>query len=224
MGEPIYAPDFEQFVELAKQGNVVPVYRTLLSDTLTPVSAFSKLVPSEHAFLLESVIGGEKIARYSFVGAAPFGLFEAFRNHVRLSIDGHTEVRDCDDPLAELERLMETYRAVHLPELPRFVAGAVGYAAYDAVRYTEYLPDAPEDDRGLADLLFGLYDTMIVFDHITKTVKAVVSARIGDGHLRETYDETCTRIDELCRRLAAPTDLRPVDIRIAGDDEVRPQQ
>ncbi len=169
-----YRPTLEEFAELAGRGNTVPVYLQLLSDDLTPVSAFARVADrTDHAFLLESVIGGEQIARYSFIAAEPAAMFEATRDRVTITRDGRTETQTSDDPLKLLEACLADYRAVHLPELPRFCGGAVGYAGYDAVRYVEHLPDAPPDDRGLPDLSFGIYDRMVIFDHVSKTSNVV---------------------------------------------------
>jgi len=173
-------PDFENFKRLAERGNTVPVYGQLLGDNLTPVTAFAAISEdSGHAFLLESVVGGEKIARYSFLGAGPRLTFEATRQEVTVADGQRSTQETCVDPLTRLADLLASYRAVHLPELPRFAGGAVGYAGYDVVRYCESLPDAPADDRRLPDLLFGLYDTMVVFDHVNKTILAISHAHVG---------------------------------------------
>ena len=185
-----YRPSFEEFVELIRSSaapvGLVPVYRQLIGDTLTPVSAFCKIQEGDWSFLFESVIGGERLGRYSFVGSGPFLRFQAFGNRVR--IDDHalgalTQPRspsefEHPDPLRLLEERLPAYRAPHLPGLPRFCGGAVGYAAYDAVRYVERLPNPPPDDRGLPDLCFAFYDRMVIFDHINKTIAAVAHAHV----------------------------------------------
>src|SRR5439155_17368770 len=164
---------------LAPQANVVPVYRQLIADTLTPVSAFCKIQEGDWAFLFESVVNGERLGRYSFLGAGPFLRFQAFDRRVQIQRTGQP-VEECEhaDPLRLLEETLAAYRAPHVPELPRFTGGAVGYAGYDTVRYVEHLPNAPEDDRGLPDLSFAFYDRMVVFDHINKTVAAVAHAHV----------------------------------------------
>ncbi len=202
-----YHPTREDFAALARQGNTVPVYCQLLSDNLTPVTAFARVsATTEHAFLLESVEGGEKIARYSFIGARPFLTFEATRD--RVVIESPTglnrQERSADDPLAVLEELLGQHRAVHHPELPRFIGGAVGYAGYDTIRYYEDLPAAPEDDRQLPDLLFGLYDTMVLFDHVSKTIKVVGQAHIGEQGPDAAYDDAIRRIEETVQALSKP--------------------
>ena len=153
------------------------------------------------SFLFESVIGGEKVGRYSFLGTEPFLRFEAKGNEVVVSAPGDPATDHAytsADPLADLQRLVELHRAVHLPGLPRFAGGAVGYAAYDAVRYTEHLPNMPRDDRGLPDLSFSFFDRMVVFDHIRKTILVVAQAHLLPGiDPLEAYDSACARVDAL---------------------------
>src|SRR3954447_21395008 len=161
-------PSFEEFERLASQGNLVPVYRRLVGDTLTPVSAFCKIQEGDWAFLFESVVGGERLGRYSFLGAGPFLTFQAHGNRVLIqSREGRSE-SEHPDPLRLLQELVAKYRTPHLEGLPRFLGGCVGYAAYDSIRYVERLPNPPLDDRGLPDLCFGFYDRMVVFDHLHK--------------------------------------------------------
>src|SRR6516165_2098702 len=179
-----YYPAFEEFVELARGNSVVPVYRQLIGDTLTPVSAFCKIQEGEWAFLFESVVGGERLGRYSFLGAGPFLRFQAWDHRVQIHGGGdlgRPSIVDLEhpDPLRLLEEKVAVYRAPSLPGLPRFSGGAVGYAAYDAVRYVERLPNAPFDDRGLPDLCFALYDRMVIFDQVAKTVAVVAHAATG---------------------------------------------
>jgi anthranilate synthase component 1 len=212
---PVHRPTFEDFSRLVGQAPCIPVYRQLTSDGLTPVSAFRKLERSAPSFLFESVIGGEKVGRFSFLGTEPFLQFEARGMDLRTLDPLDPEAaswKKSEDPLAELEALIAEYRAVHLTGLPRFAGGAVGYAAYDAVRYTEKLPNAPPDDRGLPDLSFALYDQMVIFDHIRKTVLVVAHAHLKDGvDPKSAYDKATSRVDELVDRLSAPGPELPLD-------------
>ncbi|MEZ6147520.1 MAG: anthranilate synthase component I [Planctomycetaceae bacterium] len=213
-----HSPDFATVKQLANDVRLVPVYRQILSDTLTPVSAYRKLGEEDHTFLFESVVGGERIGRYSFLGSDPFLQIEARGSDVTIMTDGQSSGRSVEDPLEELQSLLDQYPAAHLPELPRFCGGAVGYAGYDTVRYTEHLPNAPDDDRQLPDLAFALYDLMVVFDHIRKVVLVVAHVRTDTGDLEAAYQQACGRIDELCDRLQAPTvDLTPRDISLTGE-------
>jgi len=211
-------PDFETFSRAAREANLVPVYRQLVGDTLTPVSAYCKIQWGSSAFLFESVVGGERVGRYSFLGSDPFLQIEAYGRRVVIT-EGETRREfEADDPLKELETLLARYRSVHLPGLPRFCGGAVGYAGYDTVRYTEHLPNPPEDDRQLPDLLFSFYDRMVVFDHINKTVLVVTQARIEGDDLKAAYDAACARVDDLCRQLQrGSADLQMTDLVATGD-------
>jgi anthranilate synthase component 1 len=213
-----HTPDFDTFQKLAEQGRLVPVYRQMLSDTLTPVSAYCRIRWGSWSFLFESVVGGEKIGRYSFLGSDPFLHVEAYGNEVVVT-QGESEKRfESADPLDDLANLLDQHRAVHLPGLPRFSGGAVGYAGYDIVRYAEQLPNAPQDDRHLPDLSFAFYDRMVIFDQINKTVQVVAHAR-PDGDLREEYERACRRVDEQCRQLQqGDSDLQMTDITIDKAD------
>src|SRR5881409_3159191 len=198
-----YRPTFEEFAELARHATVVPVYRQLVGDTLTPVSAFCKIQEGDWAFLFESVVGGERLGRYSFLGAGPFLRFQAWDRRVEIedAVLGKVERRTHPDPLRLLEEYLARYRAPHLAGLPRFCGGAVGYAGYDTIRYVERLEHPPPDDRGLPDLSFALYDRMVIFDHINKTIAVVVHAHVDHTDLQKTYDAACTRVDRLVERL-----------------------
>src|SRR5688500_12862137 len=221
-------PDFATFSRLASDVHLVPVYRRLIADALTPVSAFHLLDAGACACLFESVVGGEKVGRYSFLAADPFLQIEARGQRMKVVAEDRTEEFDSADPLAELKRHVERFRAARLPELPPFTSGAVGYAGYDVVRYTERLPNAPPDDRRLPDLSFAFYDRMVVFDNITKTITVVAMARVdgspqdgeskgsGTRDLEMAYSAAKARVDETVAQLSrASADLAPVDIELA---------
>ncbi|MCZ2343429.1 MAG: anthranilate synthase component I [Bacteroidales bacterium] len=215
-----YRPSFAEFTELTREHTVVPVYRQLVGDSLTPVSAFSKIREGNQTFLFESVVGGERIGRYSFIGSGPFLTFEAYGHSVTIThSDGTRHESFPDDPLRTLEELIAQYRAPHLAELPRFCGGAVGYAGYDTVRYGERLPNPPPDDRKIPDLSFAFYDQMVIFDHITKTVKVIANARPEPGNpdTRAAYDTACRQVDALVNRLQrGVADLPLTDIDPKG--------
>jgi anthranilate synthase component 1 len=216
-----YVPTFEQFVDLARTHSVVPVYRQLTGDTLTPVTAFCKVQEGDWSFLFESVVGGERIGRYSFLGAGPFLTVEASGHRVRVREgNGPWREQEVADPLKQLESMILAYRAPNLPGLPRFCGGAVGYAGYDTVRYMERLPNAPPDDRNIPDLSFGFYDRMVIFDHAAKTILVVAnaigldrpSANTREG-LEDCYRVACRRVDQLVERLQrGVADLQLTDI------------
>jgi anthranilate synthase component 1 len=207
-----HLPDSPRFAELARSSRLVPVYRRLFADGLTPLSAFARLDAGAAACLFESVVGGERVGRYSFLAADPFLRFEARGTTVRITGPGGTESLECADPLAELEARMAAYRPARLPELPPFTSGAVGCVAYDAVRYVERLPDAPPDDLGLPDVSFALYDRMVVFDNATKAIDVVALAAIDDdtpAGVARAYAAACQRIDATIDRLFGPSDWPP---------------
>jgi anthranilate synthase component 1 len=210
------SPTFEEFQAAAADGRVVPVYRELFGDSLTPVEAYRRIARGDSSFLFESVVGGEKIGRYSFLGADPFLRIEAFANDVVVTEDGRSDKFESRDPLRDLERLLARYKARHLPGLPRFCGGAVGYAGYDVVRYSEHLPHAPQDDRHIPDMAFAFYDRMVIFDQIRKTILVVANSRPKSDDARGAYDRAVARVDDLCRQLeSASPELRLRDVRLA---------
>src|SRR5205823_1604311 len=221
-----HLPDFDSFARLAAGHQLVPVYRRMLSDALTPVTAFALLGNHDHhqgeqACLFESVVGGEKVGRYSFLAVEPFWELVAHGTRVTVRGEGGTRQFEAADPLDELRRRLVAFKAVHLPELPPLEGGAIGYAGYDVVRYVENLPNAPSDDRNLPDLSFALYDRMIVFDNVSKTLFVIAMARLDKtSDLRAAYDDACRRVDELARRLSQPTNLPPADIATTGAPQI----
>ncbi|GAB4140661.1 MAG: anthranilate synthase component I [Thermogutta sp.] len=224
MSESCHLPDFERFRELAKQADMVPVYRRLVSDSLTPVSAFHKLDDGRCAFLGESVTGGERVGRYSFLATHPFLEIEAYEHRVTInsysgvSASGtpllETRQYNADNPVDELRKLIEGVRTASLPELPPFCAGAVGYVGYDVVRYCEHLPNPPPDDRHIPDMAFAFYDRMVIFDNVTKAMVVVAMAHLKESRSPEdAYREASARVDEVVQRLSTgPADLRPFDL------------
>jgi anthranilate synthase component 1 len=223
-------PTIDEFKDLARGVGLVPVYRQLTGDTLTPVSAFCKIQEGDWAFLFESVVGGERLGRYSFLGSGPFLRFQSFGNRVQIHTSdgaktgsafdlklGPNIELDHPDPLRLLEEKLAAYRAPHVPGLPRFCGGAVGYSAYDAVRYVERLPHPPPDDRHLPDLCFAFYDRMVIFDHLTKTIAAVAHAHVDQSDLAGSYRKACERVDRLVERLQqGVADLQLTDIAPVG--------
>jgi anthranilate synthase component I len=214
-----HLPDFEAFREFAEQADLVPVYRQLTADTLTPVEAYCKLEWGECSFLFESVVGGERVGRYSFLGADPFLRIDAYGQNVVVT-EGekppHSYV--ATDPLKELENLIDRFSAVHVPGLPRFCGGAVGYAGYDIVRYSENLPSPPDDDRRLPDLSFAFFDRMVIFDQIQKTVLVVCHADTKADDPETAYRKAAARVDELCRQLQqGSSGIQMTDLAIGGD-------
>jgi anthranilate synthase component 1 len=216
-----YRPTLDEFLKLARKHSLVPIYRQLVGDTLTPVTAFCKIQDGDWSFLFESVVGGERIGRYSFLGSGPFLRFQAYGRRVQIADTKGVQELEHADPLRLLEEKLAAYRTPHLPALPRFCGGAVGYAGYDTVRYVERLPNAPPDDRHLPDLCFAFYDRMVIFDHINKTIAVVAHAHVpegGDKERKAAYEDACARVDRLVERLQRATaDLQLTDIAAVGE-------
>ncbi|MCY3741552.1 MAG: anthranilate synthase component I [Candidatus Poribacteria bacterium] len=203
----MYYPTLEEFREKAKLGNTVPVYRPILADMETPVSAFYKLMPDNYAFLLESVEGGENIARYSFLGSQPSMLFHSKGHQVTIEYleKGETVSQEYEDPLKALEEVMQGYQPVDVEGLPQFHGGAVGYMSYDMVRFVEELPDNTEDELQLPDCFFMIAETILVFDHVNHQIKIVANAHI-DGDVDAAYTDAVAKIGALVEKLTAASD------------------
>jgi len=170
------------------------------------VSAFERIREnSDHAFLLESVIGGENIARYSFLGTQPIATVEAKQNQTVICQPSGVRTLTGVDPLAELETLLAQYRSAHPVELPRFLGGAVGFAGYDTVRYFEpRLANSPPDDRNMLDVHFGIYDNMVIFDHVRKLIHVIAHARLDThSNANAAYDDAVERIQKTVAKLEA---------------------
>jgi anthranilate synthase component 1 len=198
-----YYPSKQEFRSIAETANLIPVYAEVLADMETPVSAFLKATDGDYRFLLESVEGGERLARYSFMGSEPFLVFRAKGNHVVIEQGGSLEVIDLApgrDPLHILKQLMNQYRWSGDPSLPPFCGGAVGYIGYDAVRHFERLPDLTPDDLKLPDYLLMFTDAFLVFDHVRHSIRAVCNARVSEDP-DAAYDSAVAKVDELIRRL-----------------------
>lgn len=208
----MHVPDLQQFREWARRGNLIPVYREIVADLETPVSAFIKLQSHSkgHAFLLESVAGGENIARYSYLAVDPFRLFTSRGRAITVTEGGRERVSVLppgEDPLHALKRLMDEYTFVPIPGWERFCGGAVGYIGYDMVRFFEHLPDQNPDDLGLPDCAMMFARTIVIFDHVMHRVRVLSNAHVTDDP-DSAYHEACARIDETIRALQAP--LKPV--------------
>jgi anthranilate synthase component I len=204
----------ESFRELARRGNLIPVYREIIADMETPVSAFQKIDTGDHSFLFESVEKGNKFARYSFLGASPHLIFIARGKEITLREGDRERVYTiAGDCLHELERLMSAYRPVHVDNLPLFSGGAVGYLGYEAA--TQFEPSigrTKKDDLGVPDAYFFVTDTLLIFDHLDRRIKIVANAHISDPvHADKAYDEAVAKIEEIEMRLsrAIPGRLLP---------------
>ena len=195
----MYQPSLEQVKAMAGQGNLVPVYRSINADLETPVSAYLKVARPPYSYLLESVAGGERIGRYSFIGTDPYQVIKT----------GPGQPGGPVDPLTLVEEEMSKYRHIHVPGLPPFHGGAVGYLSYDSISYFEpKVPVMAADPQGLPESVFTFGDTMLVFDHLRHDIKVVSHAYL-DGDIEAAYKDATGRIDEMVHRLSRPLELPP---------------
>ena len=198
-------PDLHTLRTLAEAGDLVPISKEILADTETPVSAYLKIRASGlNSFLLESVEGGENIGRYSFLGVGPFKVFRSRGRRIVIEdLSTGEETAFEGDPISELRRQFARYRSVHIQGLPRFTAGAVGYVGYDAIRLIEDIPETAHDDLGLDDIVLSFFDTLLVFDNVTHTIRLIASVHTR-GALEANYRDAVERIDALEGALKRP--------------------
>ena len=221
----MYSLDKAAFLEKAKQGNVVPIYREIVADQDTPVSAYERLRTSlrtEHGepytFLLESVEGGENIARYSFLGGQPKHVIRATGRRVDIESWGKETVAYEDvDPLSVVRDFMAEFNAVADPDLPIFSGGAVGYIGYDAVSQFDKVPLCEKPGLGWPDILLVVADTLMVFDSVKHTIKLVANAFV-DGDAESAYEDAVQRIDKLAKHLNTDVPRRVFDVHTNAPD------
>jgi anthranilate synthase component 1 len=197
-------PDLETFKSLSLKGNLVPVYREILADTETAVSAAMKLGGSP-LFLLESVEGGEKWARYSFLGSQPSRSIRNWGTKVEIrDIEEGTSIVETENPFEVLKKEIGDYKPVDVPGLPRFYGGLVGYIGYDMVRFFERIPDNNKQGLELPDMFFTVTDTVIIFDNLRGKMKVVSNAHINNKPPEKAYREAEEKIDTIIERLRNP--------------------
>ena len=208
-------PSFDRFSSLAGEANLVPVWREFLFDVDTAVTAYAKLAEAPFGFLLESVVGGEQWARYSFLGTRPASAWRVRGGRVSVwSAEEGWQHTDADDPLADLDGRLRARRPAEVEGLPRFWGGAVGYFGYDAVRWIEDLPRPPEDDLGLPEGLFVFTDIVLAIDNLKGRAMAIAAVPVEEGastdRLRALYDDAARRTRQLVDRLAGTPPPRPL--------------
>src|ERR1700676_3957040 len=198
-------PTFQEFKRLARQGNLIPVYEVFPADLLTPVSAYLRVAQgARYSFLLESVEGGEKIARYTFAGANPEEVFRYAAGACVLESRDRM-IWEERDPISFLREHMAQFRPVRLPGLPPLVAGAIGYFSYDMVRLIERLPKRLRDEIGLYDAMLMFYRGIIAFDHVQHRLWIVRNAYTdGEGSLRAKYNAPGKEINKTRQLLEEP--------------------
>lgn len=208
MAPPEYSLSLDQLRQYAGEGNLVPIYREILADYETPVSAFAKIDHGPSAYLLESIEGGEKWARYSFLGSgSPVVVYEDGGDLLVLQGTSKKRIPSRGNPLERLRELMEAYRPVTVPGLPPFVGGAVGYLSYDMVRTFEDLATRKKDPLNLPDFAFLLTDTMLIFDNVVQKIKVVANAHVtakGERGIKTAYRSATERIERTIARLKRP--------------------
>src|ERR1700683_1369200 len=202
--DPTISPTRAEFLRLAATHSLVPVYRTLTADLETPVSAFLRLAADEpQSFLLESVEGGEKIGRYTFIGVRPYRTILARGSSIVISERGKSRSVQ-GDVFALLKELLAGQKPAHISGLPPFTSGAVGFFAYDVVRQLERLPELAEDDLGVPDACLMFFDEVLAFDHVRKQIQLIVTADLGRQKPAAAYADAKQRLSRLEKRLAGP--------------------
>ncbi|HQY58774.1 MAG: anthranilate synthase component I [Nitrospira sp.] len=208
MSRQQYSLTLDEFRALAAEGNLIPLYREILADYETPVSAFAKIDHGPTAYLLESVAGGENWARYSFLGSGSSAVVREEKGDLVLTRGKkNLRIQSRGNPLERLRELMEAYRPVTVPGLPRFVGGAVGYFSYDMVRTFEELPALRRDSLGMPDFAFLLTDTLLIFDNVSQKIKVVANAYLEstkERDIRDAYRHATARIEKMIARLKRP--------------------
>ena len=198
----MFYPDKQEFIHLAKKGNVIPVYRELLADFDSPLSAFLKIDEGKFSYLLESVEDGERMGRYSFLGSRPSLIIESKGKNITFTRGDNVETYTAgEDPVSELKSYMEKFRFVNIKGLPRFCGGLVGYMGYDMVRFIEDIPDENPEDFDIPDMQFVLTDTILIFDHVDHKIKVVSNSLVEKDTPAEAYDKACGKIDRIIEKL-----------------------
>ncbi len=216
-----FTPSLDEFLQLARQGNVIPVSAEFVGDCETPVSAFKKFSCRTYSFLFESTEKNDVSGRFSFVGFDPRLIIQSYGREIRIVRDGIEErFSTATDPLDELRKLMARYQFVSRPELPRFAGGAVGFLGYEAIRFFEpKVPAAREDDLHLPEMLFMLTGNVLIFDHRLRSLKIVVNEFLDGGSPEKAYARAVESVQSITQQLADPIDLPLVPI---VEDEKEP--
>src|SRR5262245_4545494 len=197
-------PDLKEFSRLAQQATLIPVAKTVAADLRTPVSALLNIAADEpDAFLLESVEGGEKVGRYTFLGARPYMVLRAHGTRIILERDGRKEKFE-GSIFKTLDRLLHEHKPASIPGLPPFVAGAVGFLAHDAVRQLERLPELAKDDLRLPDAVLMFFNRLLAFDHVRHEIYIIAVADVRHHSLEKAYEQALHDIARIEKQLATP--------------------
>ena len=207
-------PTLDEFVELAKHGNIIPVFVEFIADGETPVSAFNKLDCGGYSFLFESTEKNDVSGRFSFIGIDPRVVMQSHGRELRI-IEGEKERRlqISRGPIDEVQKLMSRYQFASRPELPRFAGGAVGFIGYEAVHFFEpKVPLPARDELGLPEALLMIPSAILIFDHRLRSLKIVLNAFLEDGEIETVYSRAVESINQIARKLAEPTQLAVIPI------------
>ncbi|MBF0319994.1 MAG: anthranilate synthase component I [Nitrospirae bacterium] len=232
----MFYPDIKEFKEMARAASqtgrmydLIPVYKEILADAETPVSAFYK-IKGKYSFLLESVMGGEKWARYSFLGVSPLRIFKSSGNTVEKIViprEGQKPFNQdelhakayVEDPIEALRKELYVYRAATLSGLPRFYGGLVGFMGYENVRFFERLNIGGKPSLGLPDMFFMNMDTLLIFDNLKQVIKVVANANILYSPSPEAaYAEATAKIDSIIETLGRSAELPMLDVNCSYPD------
>jgi len=222
--KPLITPSLNAFLQLAKQGNVIPVFAEFVGDCETPVSAFKKFSHSAFSFLFESTEKNDLSGRFSFVGFDPRMVIRSYGRKIHIVRNGIEErFGTTTDPLDEVRKLMARYQFVSHPELPRFAGGAVGFLGYEAVRFFEpKVLAARQDDLQLPEMLFMLTGNVLIFDHRVRSLKILVNAFLDGGSPEKVYARAVESLDSIMQQLSEPTDLPLVPV-VDGEKQPPPR-
>jgi anthranilate synthase component I len=207
-------PSFEEFRVLAKRGNLIPVYQELLMDLETPLSFFKRLERDRYAFLLESVEGSERWARYSFLGTHPYRVFKARGTEVEIIEGGKSRRFNSEAPLKALQQLLENCRPVSIAGVPPFFGGALGYVSYNAVEQFHHIRNSKKDPLDLPEIFFLFVQTLIAFDNLKHTIKVIDNVQLAEKtDLRAAYNSSVRRIRSVISTLQKkPRGIEPRDV------------
>ncbi len=206
-------PDLATFEKLARSHDIVPVFRDISVDYDTPVSLFDKVASGEYSFLLESLEGGERWGRYSFIGFRPFMVISIRGSQVTIEDRNGRQVKQVDNPLDFLQQLMKQFTMARIPGLPRFSGGAVGFLGYDMVRYVERLPDLLEDTANFHDSVFMFPEVLLCVDNLKQSLKIMVNV-VSDPAVspKDAYEKACSFIESVIRKVRRGIDYPEPDI------------
>src|SRR6266496_1428940 len=207
-------PTFKEFCQLTKQGNLIPIYQELLMDLETPLSFFKRLERDRYSFLLESVEGNERWARYSFLGTQPHCIFKARGNRVEIIENGKSKTLVSDAPLKLLEELLRDYQTVTVSGVPPFFGGALGYVAYNAVEQFHEISDDKKDPLAMPEIFFIFVQSVVAFDNLKHTIKVIDNVRVDQRkNLRRAYEQASQRIHKVISSLQKkPRGIEPRDL------------